>query len=432
MSTTTPKLSLLSAIFININIMLGSGIFINTVILSQQTGPLGPLVYGIVGIIILPLILAFSELMGYYPTGGTFYDFGCALHPMVGFINTWSYFIGKLATPAIGIHIFVTLMQKISPFLAGYNALILDTLFVIFFIMLNMFNLRTGRNINYFFIALKLIPILFVMLSALFLFNPINFDMNNLLWSNIPAIVPMVIFAFSGFEASCSLSKQIESPEKNGPRAILISYIIALTILMLYQGSFFGILGSLLSKLGGYQEAFPCLIQQCFPSHENLQWFFKAITLSGIATSALGSSYGVIYSNIWNLYLLAEKKHVVVSSLFIRKNSYGTPFICVIAAGIIILCYQWISGGNQVPLQQISAAGNLSAYTISIFAFLVMCFRNKQKRLLAFLSFASCLLLCSTVVMNAITFGPTALLIFLIINIMGIVMFLTTKSYKNS
>lgn len=196
-STTTspsPKLSLLSAIFININIMLGSGIFINTVILSQQTGPLGPLVYGLVGIIILPLILAFSDLMSYYPTGGTFYDFGCALHPVIGFLNTWSYFIGKLATPAIGIHIFVTLMQKISPMLAGFNALILDTIFVILFIILNMFNLKTGRNINYFFIALKLIPISFVIFAALFMLNPVNFDLTDLAWHNIPAIVPMIIF----------------------------------------------------------------------------------------------------------------------------------------------------------------------------------------------------------------------------------------------
>lgn len=196
---------------------------------------------------------------------------------------------------------------------------------------------------------------------------------------------------------------------------------------MLYQASFFGILGSLLSSLSGYQEAFPCLIQTCFPSNETLQWFFKAITLSGIATSALGSSYGVIYSNIWNLHLLADKKHVFKPSFFMRKNSYGTPFICVITAGIIILCYQWISGGNQVPLQQISAAGNLSAYTISIISFVVICLRAGRKRFLGLLSLASCLLLCSTVIMNAIKFGPFPLLIFLGINIAGIGMFFATR-----
>ena len=52
----TPHLSLLSAIIININIMLGSGIFINTVILPHHTGALGALAYGIGGLLFLPLI----------------------------------------------------------------------------------------------------------------------------------------------------------------------------------------------------------------------------------------------------------------------------------------------------------------------------------------------------------------------------------------
>lgn len=429
-TTTPPKLSLLSAIFININIMLGTGIFINTVGLASETGALCTVVYGMVGILILPLILAFSELMSYYPTGGTFYDFGSYIHPLVGFINTWAYFIGKLATPAIGIHVFVTLMQQINPLLAHYNTLMIDTGFVLFFVLLNTFNLKTGRNINYFFIILKLIPILFVIFSAFFLFNPINFNVPFLPWENIPATVPIIIFALTGFEASCSLSRQIENPEKNGPRAILISYIITLSILMLYQFSFFGILGSCLSMLDGYQEVFPFLIKKCIPNSQQWQYFFKAITLSGIATSALGSSYGVIYSNIWNLHLLAEKNLLFKAHFFMRKNKYGTPFICVVTAGCIILLYQWFSHGNLIPLQLISSTGNLSVYTISIASFTIMCFRNGRKQWLALLSLASCLLLCSTVVMNAYAYGALPLGIFLSIIVAGIGMFFATQKHS--
>ena len=50
------KLSLFSAILININIMLGSGIFINTAVLTQQAGSLGALVYPIVGLLLFPLL----------------------------------------------------------------------------------------------------------------------------------------------------------------------------------------------------------------------------------------------------------------------------------------------------------------------------------------------------------------------------------------
>lgn len=388
----TPHLSLLSAIIININIMLGSGIFINTVILTQHTGALGALAYGAVGLLILPLILAFSQLLTDFP-GGSFYDFGAAIHPLVGFVNSWTYFIGKLATPAIGIHIFITLMQAINPALAAYNPLILDTLIVLIFVALNLFNLKTGRNINYVFIALKLVPILFVIFSAFFLFDTSHFTLESFKWSGIPTSIPFLIFAFSGFEASCSLSKLIINPEVNGPRAIYISYIITLIILMSYQTGFFGILGSGLASLATYREAFPVLIQKLVPSHEGLQWFFRAITLSGIAASALGASYGVIYSNFWNLHALAQQNYLFASPLFMKKNKFGTPFACVIASGIIVLCYQWISGGHQIPLQQISATGNLTAYTISVFSFLALCLRNKRHQLLALLAAVSCTIL---------------------------------------
>ena len=425
--TQTAHLSLLSAIIININIMLGSGIFINTVLLPQQTGALGAVAYAIGGILILPLILTFSQLLADFP-GGTFYDFGASLHPLVGFVNSWSYFIGKLATPAIGIHVFVTLMQTINPTLALYNPLIIDSVIVVLFVGLNLFNLKTGRNINYVFIVLKLIPILFIIFASFFMFNPTHFTFDTFKWSGIPASMVLVIFAFSGFEASCSLSKQIINPEKNGPRAILISYLITLSILISYQIGFFGMLGSCFMSLTSYRDAFPTLIQKCMPDHATLQNFFRAITLSGIAASSLGASYGVIYSNFWNLHALAQQNLVFGAPLFLKKNRFGTPLACVIAAGIIILSYQWASGGHLVPLQQFSAAGNLTAYTISIFSFLVLCLRNKKNVVLSLLAMVSCLILYSSFIASARTFGYHPLAFFFMIIVAGIIMCVVKRS----
>ena len=427
----TPHLSLLSAIIININIMLGSGIFVNTVLLASRTGGLGSLAYGIVGLLFLPLILAFSQLLSDFP-GGSFYEFGSAIHPAVGFLNSWVYFIGKLATPAFGIHIFVTLMQAIMPALAGYNPLILDAIIVAFFIGLNLMNLRTGRGINYVFIALKLIPILFVLFSALFLFDTSNFTLDAFKWEGITTAVPFLIFAFAGFEASCSLSKQIINPQKNGPRAIFISFFITLTILMLYQLSFFGNLGATLAGLADWKAAFPELIQRLFPTQESIHWFLKAITLSGIAASSLGSSYGVIYSNFWNLHILAQHGHVFGASFLLKKNRYGTPFLCVLASGFIILCYQFFTRGNQVPLQQISAAGNLMAYSISMFCFLILSLRGSRNRLLAATSVLSALILAVSFKDNIAAYGAGALSIFGLVILAGLGMFVATRNLYTS
>ena len=80
------KLSLSAAILINLNIMLGAGIFINTVKLSKWAGALGCLMYPLIGLLMLPLIVSIAKLVNIYPDAG-FYGYGArAIHPFVDFL----------------------------------------------------------------------------------------------------------------------------------------------------------------------------------------------------------------------------------------------------------------------------------------------------------------------------------------------------------
>lgn len=221
MSEKPYKLSLLSAILININIMLGSGIFINTVLLAGTAGALGAFVYVIVALLILPLIAIMANLLRYFPNG-TLYEFGKSLTPLLGFLSSWGYFTAKLATSALGIHVFVTLVQQLLPTLASFSPFIFDGAFLLLFMYLNTLNMRIGRSIQYAFIFLKFIPITFVIIASLFLFTGAMYTPSEFIWAGVPAAIPFVLFAFSGFEASASLSSSIENSEKNAPRAIII------------------------------------------------------------------------------------------------------------------------------------------------------------------------------------------------------------------
>ena len=133
------KISLLSAILINTNIMLGSGIFINTVLLTKQSGSLGALVYAFVALLLLPLILAISQLLNTYHQNGTFYHFGLAVSPFFGFLSSWSYFIAKMCSCTLGIHVCVLFVQQIIPALQIIHPLIIDTMLIIAFVGLIYF-----------------------------------------------------------------------------------------------------------------------------------------------------------------------------------------------------------------------------------------------------------------------------------------------------
>ena len=420
------KLSLVSAILININIMLGSGIFINTVLLSKASGALGALVYLLVGLLMLPLIIVFAELLK-FNQGGTFYEFGHIIHPFVGFLSSWSYFTAKLASCALSVHIFVTLVQRLIPVLSTCNPLMFDSGIIILFLCLNLFNMRIGRSIQYAFIVLKLIPITFVLLAALFFFTGAYYTVDTFMWEGIPESIPFVLFAFSGFEASCSLSRSIRDPHKNGPRAIFISYFIVLSILILYQLGLFGILGSQLGGLASFRDVYPVLVTGIFPNSASLQVFFKAITLLGIAASSLGASYGIMYSNAWNLYALAQHGHTFVPTYIGQLNRHHVPFVCVIIEGILALSYTWLAQGNQVPLQQMSALGSTIAYSLSAISFMfVALFITRNHRLVAALSLVSCLVLAASTINNGMVFGAAAYYGYGALIIAGLFMFSVT------
>ncbi|MCL4360797.1 APC family permease [Candidatus Dependentiae bacterium] len=419
------KLSLASAIAININIMLGAGIFINTVLLAKNAGFLGGLVYPLVGLLILPLIVALTFLTK-QQIGGTFYHFGKVFNPFIGFLSSWIYFTAKLASCALGIHVFVSLMQQIFLTLKMYNTLFLDLTILTLFVMLNLLNLRIGRSIQFSFIALKLIPIIFAITTGAILFSGANIDISSLNLLGIPASIPFVLFAFSGFEASCSLSDSIEDSEKNAGKAMLISYLLVISIVTLYQILFYGALGSQLTQLNSYLNAFPALIEKL--GLTNFKMLFIAILNSAIASSALGASYGIMYSNSWNLYTLAQNKHLFFSEKISQLNKHFMPFVCIIVEGLIAATYLILTRGNQVPLQQTSAFGGAIAYTISCAAFLYLSYKNNQSKIWPILSILSCTLLLAAAMRSFIVYGLMPLFLFFIIVLFGIMMFHGSKN----
>lgn len=443
MASATPKLSLLTAIIINLNIMLGSGIFINTAILVNQAGSLASLVYAIVGILLFPLILAIAKLMQLHKSTSTFYDFGKTISPYVGFLSIWAYFIAKLASCGLGIHVCVSFLQRLIPALATINILALDSFVVLIFILLNLINIRTGQAIHFTFIFLKLIPTIFAIITGAYLFSPSFFTTESLLFSGIPISIPLVLYAFTGFEASCSLSRNLDNPEKNGPKAVLISYFLVVSLVILYQFFFYGGLGLLLGKLPrGYLDAFPTLIDKLFSSSGSfiknnlaLKNLLEKILHIGIASSSLGSAYAILYSNNWNLFTLAESDHVIARNLLLKLNKYGVPFVNILIQASIVILFLLVTRGAQVPLQQVGALGAVIAYTLSTLGLGVLMFRkNRTINLLPIFSLLSCSLLLGAFLWSIIKNGFSVLLVLYILAlIFGSLMFLyKLKSRLNS
>lgn len=418
------KLSLTSLILISINIMLGSGIFINTVALANIAGSLSPLIYTLVGILLLPLILAISNLWQSTNGACTFYHFGLSISPFFGFLASWSYFISKISSFALGIHICISLLKKIIPLLNSIETLALDFGVILLFTLLNLFNLRTGMSIQFVFLIFKLVPIFFVIFSGMFLFSASNFSANQIPLG-IPAGIPLVLFAFAGFEASCSLSQHIENPEKNGPKAILFSYAIVVLIATLFQFILYGNIGSALGYLtNGYLDVYPTLVSKLV-TQTNLKNILIGLMHIAIASSALGAAYGIMFSNSWNLYTLAQNKHVFFKKTIGALNNQNIAYVCIIIEAVLGVIYLLLTQGQQIPLQQVSALGGTIAYSFSAIAFFIVKYKELGKiTLLPTLAILSCILLLSSFIWNINAYGVSSLLIlFLALLVFGSYMF---------
>lgn len=393
-TSSSQELSLWSAIIINVNIIIGSGVFINTAELAKRAGVCSALSYAIVGLLLFPLILSFARLLQLYPKGG-FYSF-CSktLHPSIGFLSTWCYFATKMSSATLVIHIFVLLMQKTFPFVAHYNPFFLDVSVLAAIVGLNMFNVQTSSTIQKYLMILKLFPIFLVIVSGIFFLNWNNLSAVHQLWEGVPATIPLVLHAMLGFETACSISRNIKNSEVNAPRAVLISYGLVILLYVTFQGMVYAILGSDLTAQTDYRGVFPLLISK-FGISEMWRNFLGHFIHMAIAMSALSAGFGMIFANMWNLYSLAELKHIFGSTTMMRLNKYNIPFLCVLAEGFISFTYMCLMRGEQTTFQQLSGLGATITYSLSILGLLVALMRKNKGILIPILGLINCAILFS-------------------------------------
>jgi len=426
---THHKLSLFTAVLVNINIMFGAGVFINTTILAQRAGALGALSYALLGIIMLPLILSIARIVNIHPTGN-FYIYGQKeLNPFAGFFSAWSYIVGKLASATIMTHVFSLFLRVLVPPLAQTNVYLLDLSFFVMFVLLNLLHVKTGGTMQTIFAGLKIFPIVFLVLTGLYIFNGSNFNTATYLWEDIPSTLPLVLFSILGFEAACSLSSKIENPEKNASRAILISYAIAITTYCIYQLVVYGALAPDLAHYFDYRSIFPGLMSKLLPNYPTQAQILVNIFHIAIASSALSGSYGIFFSNSWNLYALAQHNHLFFSSWFTQLNTHHIPWLCVLAEGIICSIHLFVTHASQIPLQLTGALGCAIGYTMSVTALIAAKKHRPQIStgwFVPLLGFGSCMLLLTSCIQTLYIAGLSVLLSFASLLSFGAIMFMST------
>lgn len=408
------KIPLWVAVLININIIIGSAFFLVVPQVSPTGGILAPFAWFLCGLILLPLVFVLAKLAQKFPSAGGLYVYSLErLGPFWGFLSGWSYFIGSTAFNAIVIHAFCQDLQHITRLSSFFkitqlSGLYFDIAVILFFAFLNLLNIKFLEGFQIGLVIFKFIPLLAIIIAVPFFFDLNNLSAAHINFSSFLETIPLVLFAYIGIEACCSITDKLDNKEKNASKVIFISFLLAVSLYTILQLALLLIHGT--AQTNSFLDILPKITTN------------KTLILCGnyfihlsILLSFLGSFYGMFYFNNWNLYAIAERKNILFSSALTKLNKNQTPWICVIIQASCAILFL-IFTRKEYSLAIMGDFGTMIAYFLSVISFLTL--YNKFTGYLALASSLTLIYLCTA---KLISYGFTYLIPFLGIILIGLV-----------
>jgi amino acid transporter, AAT family len=244
---------------------IGTGLFLGSAKAINLAGPSILLAYALVGVFVFFVMRALGEMAIASPVAGSFSRYAYEyVGPRAGFLTGWTYWfmlmVGAMAEiTAVAIYMKFW-FPAVSPWVWSLSALIAMGL-------LNFIAVRVFGELEFWFAAIKIVTILFMILSGIAIIycgfgnNGVAVGIGNL-WRNggflphglwgLASATPMVVFAYLGVEVIGFTAGEAKNPEKSLARAVnsvfwrvAIFYIGALfVILSLYPWNAIGTQGS--------------------------------------------------------------------------------------------------------------------------------------------------------------------------------------------
>jgi amino acid transporter len=366
------QMSILTAVLMSINIMVGIGIFIVPTLMAEQAGTLSFLGWPLVGIVFLPVVYSIAQITKLFPGKGSFFSYSeKTINKTAGFISGWFYFLGFSAVTAIQVlGLKDVLINQFGVFILRSNVILFNILFSIIFALICLMSLYVINKLQNTVTILKLLPLIFVISIFVFYWNPnLQFSWGNL--STLKFTLPLTLYGFWGFETSCNIGHMIKG-DKNAPsRVMLISFFSAIAIYSLFH---FGLLHIMnVENLISYKA--PGFVQ--FLNIQN-PFFFNLISSfmsSIILITFISAIFGGMLSNSANLYSMIEHNLFPFSNALKKTNRYHRPKYAIWANAFAIFALMTVIN-NQVILNSLCNFGLLTAFSLTLISLFLI--QNKK------------------------------------------------------
>lgn len=363
------KLGFWSIVLLGINGIIGSGIFLLPNKAMAIIGPASLLVMLFDMLLVLAITFCFAEAGGLFKENGGAYiyakeAFGDFVGYEVGFLS-WATRIIAFATMAVG---FATALGGIIPALSSdmMKNVIVSVIFLILAVI-NLLGIKLYEVIQNVATIAKLLPFVLFIGIGIFYIEPANFTPlfphGVYTPGSFGTAAVMLFFAFTGFESLGVAAAEMENPQKNLPKATLITIFTVSAIYILLLACAIGIMGYELADTTAPVQAAFTRIAGAFGTT-----VVAAGTLISIGALCIAASFVTPHCGL----ALAEQH--MLPAFMAERNRFGAPYWCIIISTVVAMLIGY-SGGFAF-LASISVVSRFSQYIPTCLS--IMVFRKKM------------------------------------------------------
>lgn len=254
------ELTFVQLLFLSLGGIIGSGWLFAVLDASGFAGPAVVISWVIGGILVLFIALTYAEVSGMIPKSGAIVRYPHYSHgSYTGFTLGWAYLLSAVTVPTIEAEAVVGYAANELPFLTVKTSTLFGTVHVltvagiafamallVFFFFVNYIGIRFLGKFNQYIVYWKIIIPVVTFLLLFIAFKGSNF-------SNFGGFAPEgfapvflaipsagIVFAFLGFRQALEFGGEAKRPQKDIPRATILSVVIGVVIYVLLQLSFTG------------------------------------------------------------------------------------------------------------------------------------------------------------------------------------------------
>ena len=363
------KLGLMSIILLGVNAIIGTGIFLLPGKAAALVGVNSLWVIVFDALLVMSIALCFAEMGGMFNKNGGPYVYAKeAFGNFVGFeVGFMKWAIATIAWSAMAVGFATALGAVWEPASTEMGKNIIATLIIVVLGIMNIMGVKISKIINNIVTIGKLLPLIFFILVGIFYVKGVNFapmeSVPDMTQASFGAAALIIFYAFTGFESIAVAAEDMEKPERNVPKAIILVLTLVSIVYILIQAICIGIMGDALvtSKTPVADAAFVFM----GPLAKAIVTAGTLISIGGInvASSFLAPRSGV-----------AMADDGLIPKVVSKRNKKDAPYVAIIVTVVFAVALSWT--GSFEKLATISVVSRFAQYLPTCLAVIV--FRNKR------------------------------------------------------